>query len=251
MHQRLIQTELDRVESEHRVKILFAIESGSRSWGFESTDSDWDIRYVYVRPVGEYLRIDPRRDVIEEMRDHDIDLVGWDLPKALGLLRKANPSILEWLHAESYYRQDDEFMSALGEILPTYTQPWIGFRHYLSMATSNFEKHLTGDIVSLKKYLYVLRPIMAAKFIVRFEQWPPMLFQELVDSVVSDSKVLEAIAELLVRKRAGVEVGKAPPVAVLHEYIQNAFEEFRLLELPKPNAPPDEPLNALFQRFAV
>ena len=35
-----IRLELERIEKENDVKILFAVESGSRAWGFPSKDSD-------------------------------------------------------------------------------------------------------------------------------------------------------------------------------------------------------------------
>jgi uncharacterized protein len=58
---------LDRIEAEEDVRIFYACESGSRAWGFESTDSDWDVRFIYMRRRDWYLSIDveEKRDVIE------------------------------------------------------------------------------------------------------------------------------------------------------------------------------------------
>ncbi len=75
------------------------MESGSRAWGFASPDSDYDVRYVFIRPMADYLRIYPLPDHIDGPLDEVQDYSGWDVKKALGLLGKSNPSLLEWLHS--------------------------------------------------------------------------------------------------------------------------------------------------------
>ena len=88
---------LSKVAEEEGVRVLYACESGSRAWGFPSSDSDYDVRFIYAHPVEWYLSIRNRRDVIERPVVNDIDLSGWDIKKALVLLRKSNPPLLEWL----------------------------------------------------------------------------------------------------------------------------------------------------------
>src|SRR3546814_6400248 len=100
-----IEALLERIELEHGVRILFAVESGSRAWGFASADSDWDVRFVYARPAEYYLSLAPRRDVIELPIENGIDAGGWDIRKALSLLLNANPTLLEWLKSPIVYRR--------------------------------------------------------------------------------------------------------------------------------------------------
>ncbi len=88
-----ITQELARLEHRHVIKVLYAIESGSRAWGFASTDSDWDVRYLYVHRLDWYLKIDDKKDNQEEILPNDIDLAGWELKKALRLFRKSNPPL--------------------------------------------------------------------------------------------------------------------------------------------------------------
>ena len=57
--------ELEKIESSYGVRVLHAVESGSRAWGFASPDSDYDVRFIYVRPIEDYIRLDEPRDVIE------------------------------------------------------------------------------------------------------------------------------------------------------------------------------------------
>ena len=64
-----IQEKLNEIERVEGVRILHAVESGSRAWGFASPDSDYDVRFIYVRPMLDYLRLDEPRDVIEWQLD--------------------------------------------------------------------------------------------------------------------------------------------------------------------------------------
>ena len=80
-----IQAQLHRIEDEEHIKILLAVESGSRAWGFASPDSDYDVRFVYVRRTEDYLRLEMVRDVIELPINDVLDINGWDLQKTLKL----------------------------------------------------------------------------------------------------------------------------------------------------------------------
>jgi predicted nucleotidyltransferase len=94
-----IHAYLRDIETREEIRILYACESGSRAWGFPSIDSDYDVRFIYLHPRDWYLSIDlqQKRDVIECSVDHHLDINGWDLRKALQLLRKGNPPLMEWL----------------------------------------------------------------------------------------------------------------------------------------------------------
>src|SRR5438046_7387291 len=98
--------ELSRIESQHKVRVLLAVESGSRAWGFASPDSDYDVRFIYVRDESWYLAIDSddKRDVIERDIADQIDLSGWDLRKALRLYWNSNPGFVEWFQSPILYR---------------------------------------------------------------------------------------------------------------------------------------------------
>lgn len=100
-----IRSRLDAIQASENVCIVYACESGSRAWGFPSADSDYDVRFIYVRPVEWYLSIDDKRDVIECPVEDGLDINGWDLRKALRLSRKSNPPLLEWLGSPIVYLQ--------------------------------------------------------------------------------------------------------------------------------------------------
>ena len=111
-----IPTHLREVEEEFGVKILLAVESGSRAWGFESKNSDWDVRFIYVHKPEWYFMIKEQRDVIERMYEDDVDLSGWELRKALVMFSRGNPSLLEWFNSPKVYYRNEEFIRRVLEV---------------------------------------------------------------------------------------------------------------------------------------
>lgn len=246
-----IHRALDQVEAGGDALILLAVESGSRAWGFPSADSDYDVRFIYVRPSDWYLAIDleEKRDVIEYPLRDSIDLCGWDLRKALRLFRKSNPPLLEWLQCPIVYRERCSLGARLRAMLPDVYSPGASFYHYLHMARGNIREYLSGDSVWRKKYFYVLRPLLAMRWIEQGLGPVPIEFAMLVDATVADPAVREAIGELLAAKRAGVELDRGPRMPVLSEFI--ATEMARLGGVSAPWASRTAPVAALNGLFRV
>jgi len=215
-----IKSELSRIEDRNDIKILLAVESGSRAWGFASADSDWDVRYIYVQRLEWYLRIDQYKDSQEEILPNDIDLAGWELRKALSLFRKSNPPLLEWLRSPIIYLEQFSISKQLRGLSEKYFNSRSCMHHYLSMAKSNFNEFLKErDLVKAKKYFYVLRPILACDWLRITNTFPPMEFQKLVDSLVTDPRLRSAIDGLLKRKVAGEELREEPRIEILNDFL--------------------------------
>ena len=160
-----IKRKLDEIEEKENVTILFAVESGSRAWGFASEDSDFDVRFVYKHnDINEYLRLEGIRDVIEWELNDVYDISGWDLDKTLKLLHSSNPVIFEWINSPIVYKET-EFLKQFREFCRPYFMTIKGAHHYLHMAQKNYDTFLSGDRVKLKKYFYVLRPRFATKYV--------------------------------------------------------------------------------------
>src|ERR1041385_8935464 len=195
-----IEIELRRLEQQHDIKILYAVESGSRAWGFASTNSDWDVRFIYLHPRDWYLSIDETSSTIEKILPNDIDLSGWELRKALKLFRKSNPPLLEWLRSPIVYLQQSSTADTLRQLMTEYFNAKSCLHHYLHMAQGNFKEYLQRHMVRVKKYLYVLRPILACQWIEQTDTMAPMEFQKLVDTQVTDRNLKSEIEKLLIRK---------------------------------------------------
>ena len=215
---------LHDIEARHDVTVLFACESGSRGWGFASPDSDYDVRFVYVHRRDWYLSIEPGRDVIEQPIDGDLDVNGWDVRKALKLLHRSNPVLLEWLRSPIVYLQDDALAARLRALAEQHLALDRAYHHYLSTARGNLREHLLGETVRYKKYLYVLRPLLAARWIRAGRGAPPMRFAELAQATLDDPALVAEINRLLeVKMRAG-EAATSPRWDGIHAFIVQELE---------------------------
>ena len=219
----IIPEKIAEIESKENVKIIYCVESGSRAWGMASPDSDFDVRFIYVRPKEYYLRLDKTRDVIEWQLDDTLDINGWDLQKALILLYKSNPTIFEWSNSPIVYKTTPEW-----EIISTKIKKYFNAKpilyHYLSLAKKTYNEYLTGETVRLKKYFYALRPILACKWIIDKNSPPPMPFYELVDLYLN-KEIAPNVKELLRLKIDTPEIGTSKRIDVINDYIQASRAE--------------------------
>ena len=216
----IIQARLKEVEQDLRIRILYACESGSRAWGFESQDSDYDIRFLYVRNVEDYITVEAPRDVIEIPVDEIWDMNGWDLAKALKLLVKGNSNLLEWLHSPIQYIENPQLCQTLLELAKSNLSFKKLFYNYQGMARNNYREYLKGEEVWIKKYLYVLRPLLACHWVEHQLDLPPVRFEELAHFASKDFPYLKKpIEELLILKRGGLEKEMGPRMPELDQFI--------------------------------
>ncbi len=149
----------------------------------------------------------------------EIDINGWDIRKALKLFWKSNPAFIEWLQSPIVYVDDDHFADKARDLMPLIASSQKGIYHYLHMAKGNFREYLKKELVPLKKYFYVLRPLLAIMWLEKYDKPAPIEF-EVLRKLVSDNKPLdEAISDLLARKRASLEKEYAPTVPVINAFI--------------------------------
>ncbi len=249
-----IQDNLDAIEDRCHVKILLAVESGSRAWGFASPDSDYDVRFIYMREPEDYLRIDPMKSVIEWKLDEVLDINGWDLTKSLQAFAKGNPNILEWSGSPIVYRKS-ELWDPICETGLRYFSEKAALCHYYGTANSTFHESLTGETVRYKKYFYALRPLLCCRWVERYHEVPPVLFSELLKLFqVADegfpANLSGEIQLLLERKAVSEEKDLNPHMPAILDFIRNeCIRQKRISE----EAPDDhhrdlEPLNCVFRQ---
>lgn len=154
--EKLIVSKLHEIEQMEKVRILLAVESGSRAWGFASPDSDYDVRFIYIRDKEDYLRLNTMRDVIELPVDEVLDINGWDLQKTLRLLYKSNPTLFEWFSSPIVYIESD-FADLFRRVMNDYFSSKRSLYHYISMAEGNYREYLKGGMVKAKKYFYDIK----------------------------------------------------------------------------------------------
>lgn len=242
----LIKQKLQEIETTEQVKILHCIESGSRAWGFASPDSDYDVRFFYVRPKEFYLRLDKTRDVIEWQLDDTLDINGWDISKALQLLHKSNPTLFEWNASPIVYQTTEEWKK-VAAVIDRYFVAKSGLYHYLNTAKSNYREYLKRETVKLKKYFYVLRPLLACKWILAEGTPPPMQFCKLMDKYL-DASVAPDVERLLERKIQSPEVGEGNRLNTINAYIDRSIAEIeeQISSMPAAQSSGWDELNAIF-----
>ena len=224
--QKAILSHLNHVEQENNVKVLLAVESGSRAWGFHSAESDWDVRFVYVHQLDWYLKVNEGKDVIEHMYNDDVDLVGWELRKTLRLFQKSNPALMEWLHSPIIYRADEVFLSRMRGVEPAYFNPIKTMYHYGSIYIKHDKRYLQNAAYPLKRFLYYLRGILACRWVEEHKSMPPVLFSELMNGTVEEVAIQQKIQELLALKKASKENDLKEVDSSLVEYARHWAEHF-------------------------
>ena len=241
-----IQEQLRRIEEAENIKILLAVESGSRAWGFASPDSDYDVRFIYIRRLEDYLRLNTIRDVIELPIDDALDINGWDLQKTLRLLHKSNPTLFEWFSSPIVY-QKTEFADKFRDLMMHYFSSKKTLYHYVSMAEGNYREYLKGDLVRAKKYFYVLRPVLACQWILDWGTPPPMLFSELLKAELP-VELIDVVNQLLELKMNSPEVKLVKRISEINEYLDESIPSIkRAVRLLEDSLTPDwNELNQLF-----
>ena len=247
----VIKEKLTEIEKRENVKILHCVESGSRAWGFASPDSDYDVRFIYIRPKEFYLRLDKTRDVIEWQLDDTLDINGWDISKALSLLYKSNPTLFEWNSSPIVYKTTKEWKS-VAAIINKYFVAKSGLYHYLSTAKSNYREYLRGETVRLKKYFYVLRPLLACKWILAEGTPPPMLFSELMDQYLDES-IRADVFKLLEMKINQPEIAEGKRFDQINAYLDKTILEVedQIQKLPSTHEQTWDELNDIFKSLLL
>jgi uncharacterized protein len=245
-----IRTKLSEVEAQRGCRILFAVESGSRAWGFASADSDYDVRFVYAWSADRYLAVSAVPENIEAGIDEDaIDLSGWEFRKALRLFRKSNGALCEWIRSPIFYRRNAAVMEEWDRLLDSIFDPKANAIHYLGLALQMSHRIREEEKVTAKRYLYALRAVLSARFVISKVSPAPVPFSDLLDQVDVPAVVRSAIDRMIVGKSAGKEVDGIDREPDIEGFLTSELESLSgmadLLEIP---AIDDTRLDAFFRK---
>lgn len=222
-----IQNRLHEVAAEREVKVRYACESGSRGWGLASTNSDYDVRFIYQHPQEWYLQLSSPKDMIGPIMevDGELDLVGWDLRKLLSHLAGSNAGVIEWLHSPIHYYVDDDFLHRLRQLARIYFQPAKVAAHYLGISRSaekaGYEE--ADNSWNLKKYCYFMRPVLAARYVINEQGISPVPFTELL-GLIDDGSVRRAVNDLVELKQTVGEEHRMELPSIIEDYFAEVRE---------------------------
>lgn len=246
----LVLLKIKEIEEKENIKVLHVIESGSRAWGFASWDSDYDVRFIYVRDRDFYLSLRDTKDFIDWELNEVLDINGWDVKKALQHFHKSNATLFEWSNSPVVYYTTEEWKKLYRQAAQNYFACKPSIYHYYGTANKNYHEHLMDDMVKYKKYFYALRPILACKWIEEKKCPPPVLFDELFNTVLED-EMKAPVEELLAKKMQMSESDKAPKMEVINRYLEEklAYYKARVESMEDDRNPDWEPLEEIFRRL--
>lgn len=224
----LVLLKIKEIEEKENIRILHVVESGSRAWGFASPDSDYDVRFIYVRNRDFYLSLQEKKDFIEWELNDVLDINGWDLRKVLKLFYKSNATLFEWCNSPVVYYTTDEWKQVYNMVKTKYFSCKLAVYHYYGLASKNYYEHLCEDVVSYKKYFYSLRPILACKWIEERKSPPPVQFDKLVENVLEED-MKHYVKDLLDKKVKMSESEKAPRIEEINYYIEEKLKFYKSL----------------------
>ena len=249
MKEKIIE-ELNKIEKVENVKIIYAVESGSRAWGFAGTDSDYDVRFIYVRNEDFYLKLEDTRDVLEYPINDLLDISGWDISKTLKLAHSSNPSLYEWFQSPIVYKEDN-IVNELRELFEEYFSVNKISRHYYHMAKNQYNNYIKNkEEVNVKKYFYLLRAILSAKYVLDNKNAPPIEFDKLRKILVPEN-IDRIIDGMLKIKKNSEEMQVIQKNEKLDKYIKGIFSEVKsnIDALPKESKKSWELLNKKFRKI--
>ncbi len=242
MSPEVINARLRAIETECEIRIVFAVESGSRAWGFASPDSDYDVRAVFIRNPQQYLRINPPREELSFL-DGDFDLSAWDLRKFLRLARGSNPTPFEWLQSPIVYSGWHKEMASLLVTLRDYSRRGHLLNHYRSLARGSWVAFDAEGVARLRKFCYVLRPLLAARWVVEREMMvPPMALEPLLVMLDGATAGLRTAVDHLVGLKMTVgedHVERLPEIVI--DYVRETLDYLDQQKFP--NTPPSNSMD--------
>lgn len=224
------------LEKEKGIKMLFAVENGSRAWRMESADSDYDVRFVFARPVEDYIRINKPAEVIDISFDQDgkqcpaegalIDMSGFDVFKYIKMLSSSNPTTIEWIMTDIvYYGEQNKVFKKFA--LENFNKISL-YYHYKSMCRNNYLKYLkSGSLVTYKKYLYAYRGLINSKWVANKGTVPPIIFADALKGMdgIIPANILKKIKEIIKLKSSGKEKDAIQNIVMMDDYIENFLKD--------------------------
>jgi predicted nucleotidyltransferase len=226
----------ENIEKENNIKILFAIENGSRAWRMDSKDSDYDIRFVYVKPIEKYIQINKPKEVIDIAFDKDgnpcsakgalIDISGFDIFKYVEMLSSSNSTAIEWLMSDIiYYGNQNKNLKKI--VIKNFSKISL-YYHYKSMCKNNYLKYIkSGNLLTYKKYLYAYRGLINARWVIHKKSIPPIIFTEAIENMknIIPNPILNKLNEIINLKSQGKEKDTIQNIVMMDDYIENFLED--------------------------
>lgn len=187
MEKRIV-SRLKEIEEKYAIEILFACESGSRAWGFPSTDSDYDVRFIYKRKKDHYMSAFEESTELSFSVEDGLDVIGWDIKKVFFLLHKSNVTPFEWLQSPIVYCEEEGFGSYMKSVFLDFYIAKRHIHHYLGIVRGRMG-YVSFEEMKLKSFFYIMRSLLSAYWNMKFGTYAPMEFEPLMTLLPDKIKI--------------------------------------------------------------
>ncbi|WP_078380248.1 nucleotidyltransferase domain-containing protein [Sutcliffiella halmapala] len=227
-----ILKQLSQIEKEKQIKILYACEAGSRAYNVATTESDFDIRFIYVSPLPFYLSLSTINDTISIQEDK-WDIHGWDLKKALTLAQKSNPSLFEWMLSPVHYTKEVAFYEKLHDIVKRNFSKKTLVAHYSNMAKRNLASY--HEHRKLSFLFHGLRAtLMVEQLVMGYSLSIDVVSLLEVSSVIDKQDIISVLAAK--KEKAELEhINSDRMIARVVDFLATTEKEMSQLSNTKPN----------------
>lgn len=221
--------------------LLNAYISGSHLYGWNSKDSDVDIRGCFILNKEEFLGLKKPLEVIEIKTEDNKDIVLFEIKKLIQLSLQGNCNILEEINSNQFYKRA-EFVTLKQLINNSFGKKGI-YHSYKGMAEFNYKKFILSGRNTVKKYLYVFRGLMAGIYCLQIG-----IIQPNIEELNKYFKIKE-VTKLLEIKKAGMEKEplKELEEGILDTKIKELFDKLdeAYLKCKMPEVPDKEDIDKI------
>lgn len=223
--EREILKEIKELCDKHGVEPMYVFFTGSRAYGYNKADSDYDVLFVFKRPVADYFRVHPLPD---EIKVADKDVKGWDLRKFCSILCKSGWNAFEALHCRVAFPFEGHYMSFnhlkhLAESGDFY-EPMKVAKTMVGCSARDLAKYEQAEgNKKLKYFLSYARMIMSARYCVLHTTYPPVHFLTLAHASLPEPEKYDFIKELVEARKEGKDA--TPFLVKMEEFMKTLKED--------------------------
>ena len=223
---RQIDARLDRIEAEHDVRVLLAVEWIGRASAFPRAYSDYYCSFIYTHPPRATFSLAHPCNDIDTPLTPMLSVGGWELRKALDQLLRGNPVVVEWLASPVVYRGDPAFRDAFFALAQELADKGVMMSRYHYWAAYQYALRTPGcDTFSVKEFLRVLRPLLTWSWLATHEErLAPVGVERLMAGLDLAPDLSAAIHELIEREKAVEQMGQGTVAGSLLAFVEDTLK---------------------------
>ena len=219
---------IDKLSEEYDVRVLWAVLDGSRKMGYSYPFSDWDVILIYCHNPEWYQVENNKKDTIEVVYENDVDIVGWDIKKVVGEIKKGNPIVLNWLNTNSEWNADYQFIDEIRALVPLCFDPGTAISYYFKTHIALNKNDDKETAYPLKHFFYYLTGVITCMWIEK-KRTTPLPLLKMVNELVQDENIRDEIKKIHLMLSLRLSKEKYQVSSRLLDFAQNNADHYKQL----------------------